>query len=101
MLCHPLRDYPADSGAEALTARDLLHRPVGLVNRAVCVRVSSGIGVGDGQTAKRFARNFARSLSSLEPEFVPKRAVFVGVSMRPAVHRNRGNVAGGVESSSA
>src|SRR5689334_916899 len=72
---------------------DLPNRSPCLINCAICIGVGAGVRVGNRDPSKRLARDFARGDAALEPEFIPQRVVFVGVSMRPAVHRDGRNVA--------
>ena len=50
---------------------NLLHRAIGLVDGGIGIGVRGGIGIGDRQAAKRFARDFAGSLATFQPELVP------------------------------
>src|SRR5579863_5824950 len=84
-----------------LAPSNLSHGPPRLVDRLICVSVSTGVGVGDGDSPESPPRYFAGSLAALQPKRIEQRVVFVGVAVRPAVDCNRCDVARGIESPSA
>src|SRR4029077_13090567 len=61
------------------------------------VRIGSGVGIGDGDTPPALARRVDRQWSG-RPIFVPRPHIVVGVAVRPAVHRDRLDVACRIES---
>src|SRR5205807_3984912 len=77
--------------------RYLLHRAISLIDSAIGIRISAGIGVGDCQATERLARNLAWSFAALQPEFIPQRVVFIRVPMRPAIDGDRGYIASGIQ----
>jgi len=83
------------------TRLQLPYRPPSLINGLVCVGVSPGIGIGDCDSSKSLPSHFARSFSALQPERIKEGVVFVGVTVRPAVHGDGCDVARGIEPSCA
>src|SRR5258706_7825872 len=103
---HPLRvDLYIDIHRYIIAARyeqltlQLSHRPPGLIDSLICVGVSSRIGVGDSDSPKSFPRHFTRSLAALQPERIEQRVIFIRVTMRPAIHSDRRDVARWIEPS--
>src|SRR5271156_1920027 len=78
-----------------LAHKQLGHGPVGLVDR--CVGVGSGIGIGDRDRAESGSADLVRCLPLL-PIRVEQRVVLVGITVRPAIDRDRSDVARRVES---
>src|SRR5262245_2929970 len=71
-------------------------RPMGLVDRLVRVSRSRRIRIRDRDSTEPFAPDLARRLP-LGPIRVPKRVVFVGVAMGPAIDGNRVDIACRIE----
>ena len=55
------------------------------------------MGIRNRNSSERFARAITRPFPALQDGAVPERAVFIGVTMWPAVNRNRQNIATRIE----
>lgn len=73
-----------------------MNGPIGLVN--CCVRIGTGgsIGIRDRDSSKLLSPDHARVLFG-RPLSIKQGIVFVGVSVRPTIHRDCGDIAGGIE----
>src|ERR1700735_239941 len=80
----------------ALARQQLLHSSIALIDRLVGVGGSRGIGVRNGNPPEALSCDIARPFP-LRPVRVPQRVVFVGISMGPAVNRNRLYIAGRIK----
>jgi hypothetical protein len=79
-----------------LAHKQLRHGPVGLVDRCVGVGCGSGIGIGDRDRAETGSADPVRCLPLLPIRF-EQRVVLVGITVRPAIDRDRSDVARRVE----
>src|SRR5271170_4960743 len=77
-------------------SEQVLDGTVGLVDRGVRIGGSAGVGIGDGDAAEAGAADDMRRLP-VGPVRIEQRIIFVGVTVRPAVDRDGGNVAGRIE----
>src|SRR5215813_9659311 len=74
-----------------------LHGTISFVDRGIGIGSGSDVGIGDCNSPERFASNFAGALSRW-PFGIEKIVVCVGVTMRPAVHRDGEDIASRIES---
>src|SRR5260221_9201998 len=79
--------------------RDLLHRSPRLINSTIGVGVGSCVAVRNRNPAGGQPCHLAGNLSTLEPEFIEQRVVFIRVAMRPAVDCDGSDVGCGIEAS--
>jgi hypothetical protein len=75
----------------------LSHGALRLIDGRIGVGLGGGVSVGDGNVPMRPAGDFALGHTAGQPEFVPKRVVFVSISVRSAIYGYCGDVAGGIE----
>src|SRR5579863_4258035 len=85
------------SGA-CLYLRDFLDGAMALVDGDVGKCVPVCVGLGDDDSSERLASNHAWTIRGGAIEWFEEPVVFVGVSVRPAVHGDGLNVSRGIES---
>src|SRR5439155_25750702 len=70
---------------------------VSLIDSAIGIRISAGIGVGDCQATEGLAFNLTWSFAAFQPEFIPQLVVFIRITVGPAIDGDRGYVASRIE----
>src|SRR5215831_10416233 len=79
-----------------LARKQFLYSTVGLVDRCVRVGCGGGVGIGNRDRAEPSAPELMRRLP-LRPVRIEQRVVLVGIPVRPAIDRDRSDVASRVE----
>src|SRR5439155_2952240 len=86
----------ADFRNEVLAREQFLYCTVSLIDRSVGVGCGSGIGIGYCDPAEAGAADLVRCLP-LRPIGIEQRIIFIGVTVRPAIDRDRSDVARRIE----
>src|SRR5256885_9854808 len=90
------RHFLGSLNSRTSRTQQFLHGSMGFVDRGVSISRSRRVGVCNRYAAKRFAGDFAWTLSC-GPFGIEKIVVFVCVAMRPAIDGNRVNITRGIE----
>src|SRR4051794_16110999 len=72
-----------------------------LIDSRIGIGVGASIGICYRNAAEWLSRCHARLLAAFQPELIPKRIVFVGISVRPTVHCDGRDVSRGIEAALA
>src|SRR5579885_850750 len=78
----------------------LANRAMGLIDGRIGVGARAGVRIGDGDAAEALAADHIRPLVRRNAEIVEERIELVGIAMRPAIYRDRRDVACRIESGS-
>src|SRR5258708_34038435 len=92
-LFHGGNDSPSNKTSLVRAARhsvlalnNLCHRAIRLIDRLICVGIGTRIGIRDGDSSMRLARDLTWSLAPFEPEGVPPPVDFIALPLRPAIN---------------